>query len=153
MSRDYGSSAKSVSPISDHPNYDAAGSEENESGIFQGLSTKAPEKPADMTQSAGLMWDRVVPQLEAAGILAEVDYSILRRYCETWALYFEAQKDIEMNGEWQTTKNGYLQMTPAAIARSRHASDLTKLEGKLFLNPYSRKSLKIVDPSQVELDF
>lgn len=44
-----------------------------------------PDKPRELTGEAAKEWDRIIPELEAAGWLAVVDRAGLAAYCLAWA--------------------------------------------------------------------
>lgn len=151
MSRNYGVQANAVSSITDHPEFGQ--NSQNEKDLFQGLDSKLPAMPGELGQIAQGHWIKIGKRLERAGLISSVDLSVLRVYCETYEHYVLAQREIKDAGtEFQSTPNGYLQLSPAAIARERHASRLHKLEQKLFLTPHARQSLKIENPNQASLD-
>lgn len=151
MAIDYGEKARSVASISDHPEY-KGGKADEDSELFQGLSSKLPPMPGELGQIAKNMWCFVGKQLESAGIISSVDLSVLRVYCETYQHYVLAQRQVEELGEYQKTPNQYHQLAPWAVARERHANRLHKLEQKLFLTPHARKAITLENPNQGQLD-
>lgn len=149
MDIDFGGAANSVKSISEHPEYQ---SEKNEKQLFQGLKQGLPPMPGELSQLAKNHWLFIGKQLEAAGLICQIDLSIFRRYCEAYAGYVKNQRRCEEEGDMQATPNGYYQFAPWKVARDRHSDELSKLESKLFLNPYVRKSIKLDNPDQLGLD-
>jgi len=125
---------------------------DSDSGLFQGLKTKMPPVPGDLSEEARKHWYFIGEQLVAAGMLAEVDFGQFRILCDTWALYVKAQREVQKLGEYQRSPNGYEQLAPWAVSRKRHADDYKKTADKFYLSPRARQSVKIENPNQGNLD-
>lgn len=149
---DYGVKAASVVSIEAHRKPAVVSDDEVEASPFNGLVKKMPPMPSELGQLAKNHWHFIGRQLEAAGLITSVDLSVLRIYCESYEHYVKAQRECQDKGEYQPTPNGYEQLAPWAVARERHASRLDKLEGRLFLNPRARQSIKLENPGQGQLD-
>lgn len=63
-----------------------------------GFRRIAPEAPEWLSPEAAAEWDRVVPGLQRLDILKEEDRAVLAAYCETWARFVEATRDVQSNG-------------------------------------------------------
>lgn len=61
----------------------------------------APVRPAELTGEAAAEWDRLAPELDAAGSLAVTDRGILAAYCFAWADMLAARVEITRAGRWQ----------------------------------------------------
>lgn len=154
MSRDYGGPANSVAPIDRHPKFSASAKDSTgeEGELFQGFDKELPKMPGELGQIAKKMWFDIGLKLQKAGVISSVDISVMRVYCETYEHYVLAQREIVAEGtEFQKTPNGYAQLSPAAVARERHAARLSKLESKLFLTPAARQAVKLQNPNQGSL--
>lgn len=57
-----------------------------------------PGKPTWMSKEAGAEWGRIVPELEAAGLLSIADRAALAAYCQAWAELVETTKVVELEG-------------------------------------------------------
>lgn len=57
-----------------------------------------PNAPEWLSSLAKAEWRRIVPELEAAGLLSRVDRAALAVYCQTWAEYTEATKILKEDG-------------------------------------------------------
>ena len=122
------------------------------SEIFQGLLTRMPPVPGTLCDEARKHWYFIGERLAPVGLLCEVDLGQYQILCQTWALYVEAHRECELKGEWQTTSNGYHQLTPWAIARERHANRYQKVADKFFLSPRARKAVDLPNPNQGALN-
>ena len=57
-----------------------------------------PRPPTWLSREAGAEWRRVVPGLSRLDLLKEEDRATLSAYCETWATYVEAIRDVRKTG-------------------------------------------------------
>lgn len=58
----------------------------------------APDCPEWLTDEAQAEWDRVVPDLDAKGLLDKVDRAALTAYCQAVSILKEAEAAIEDHG-------------------------------------------------------
>lgn len=58
----------------------------------------APKPPTWLSREAAAEWKRVVPGLQRLDLLKEEDRATLAAYCETWATYVAATRDVTRNG-------------------------------------------------------
>lgn len=102
-----------------------------------------PACPTWLNAEAKREWKRLLPQLEAKGLIDSIDRNALARYCALWARWREAEKTLAKEGEVTEIKNDdgevkYVQQSPyVAIARSL-SEQLQRLEQCLGLNPSAR---------------
>ncbi len=57
-----------------------------------------PRPPTWLSREAKAEWKRVAPGLVRLDLLKEEDRAALTAYCETWATYVEALRDMRKNG-------------------------------------------------------
>lgn len=96
-----------------------------------------PPRPTWLNAEGKAEWDRVVPQLEALGILAVIDQSMLADYCTAHALAVNATKKYQREG--MTIKvNGQLQKHPAVKIAQEARAQAARLAGEFGLSPSSR---------------
>jgi P27 family predicted phage terminase small subunit len=108
-----------------------------------------PEPPEWLTAEARAEWDRVVPGLSRLDILKEEDRAVLAAYCETWARFVEATRNVQENGltitnratrkdgtesEWTTTN-------PAVGIASTAGKELRAFAAQFGLTPSSEAAL------------
>ena len=58
----------------------------------------APKPPTWLSREAAAEWRRVVPGLQRLDLLKEEDRATLAAYCETWATYVAATRDVTRHG-------------------------------------------------------
>lgn len=63
-----------------------------------GLGAGRPKRPADLKGEARAEWNRLVPELEAAGLLCKVDRAALVELCRSWADLVDARQILAAEG-------------------------------------------------------
>jgi len=77
------------------------------------------------------------------GLLTIVDRAALASYCQWWARWVEAERQIEIYGLTFETPNGYLQQRPE-VALAQKASDKCRaFLAEFGLTPASRSRVKL----------
>lgn len=103
----------------------------------------APRPPHDLTGEALAEWGRIVPELEAIGLLSVVDRAALIAYVCSWATFDECRKDIEARGVMVEGRDGNLVKNPS-VAMQRDALAQIKIWCSEFgLTPSSRAKMQI----------
>ena len=101
----------------------------------------APQQPKKLSDEAKAEWKRIVPELLRVGVLAKVDRAVLIGYCESWAMFTDAQQMVHDQGIIQTSKEGVDR--PAAHVRVLNESRAAflKFAQELGLSPSARVRL------------
>lgn len=68
---------------------------------------KAPGCPTWLAPEGKAEWRRVVPELDRIGMLTRVDRAALTAYCETWATFVTAQRQLHEHGLVLLQREGY----------------------------------------------
>jgi P27 family predicted phage terminase small subunit len=109
------------------------------------LPTKAPPMPAGLPRAAADAWKRIVPTLDRAGYLAEVDAEALRMLCEAIADYEKAGAAITKYGllvkHWNTAGSQVLKANPACTIRRDARAAIISLAQKFGMTPSGRTGL------------
>jgi P27 family predicted phage terminase small subunit len=104
-----------------------------------------PPMPKGLSRTARKEWNRIVPELEALGILGVIDGVALAAYCQNYARWIAAEAEIENRGILITTPNGDLKRNPAVGI----AADAMKLMKSFLIEfgmtPSSRSRVKICE--------
>jgi P27 family predicted phage terminase small subunit len=118
-----------------------------------------PEPPAHLGDVALAEWERIVPQLDAMGVITAVDGAALSIYCMTFARWLDALEAVEEyglfidtrivrttgpNGEVLETVNekGCVKSNPAVAVAAACESAMARLLGEFGLTPASRSKVK-----------
>ena len=122
-----------------------------------------PICPAWILPQAKKQWKKLVPQLDAMGLVGEIDGHILARYCQMWAQWRDAEEFLMANGfneevmDYRESReaDGTIVMTPYVTglrqypqvtqARNLH-KDMWNIERSFGMNPGARASLTVDIP-------
>lgn len=107
----------------------------------------APTPPHWLKAESLAEWGRIVPELEAIGLLSVVDRSALTAYVTSWATFAECAQDIEARGVMVPGRDGDLVKNPS-VAMQRDALQQIKVWVTEFgLTPSARAKMTL--PSEM----
>lgn len=110
-----------------------------------------PDRPAELTGEAAAEWDRLAPELNAAGLLAVTDRGILAAYCLAWADMLAARAEINAGGRFlrvplQTSRGEVVghrvQEHPAVRLLDKASARVQRLAAELGITAASRARLE-----------
>ena len=90
------------------------------------------EPPSWLNGEALRAWHELEPRLRNMGVVSDIDWRILARYCTYWVLWL---KELSKDGRFETDME-------------RYANQLTKMERELGLTPSARASLSVNEPNK-----
>lgn len=122
-------------------------------------SPRAPGMPTWLANEARAEWRRVVPELDRLGLLARVDRGTLAAYCETWATFVAAQREVHEHGlvilkkvMEAETDDGMLIIyqqpakNPAVLIARDAAAQIRAFCSEFGLSPSARTRLETPEP-------
>ena len=115
--------------------------------------TGNPECPDWHDEDAKAMWEKLIPQLSAMGILTKVDGNALARYCRFWSRWRKAEDFITERGEMYPLKDDQgnvkcFQQWPQVAIAHKLSQQLTKLEQEFGMTPSARARIQLTtDPA------
>jgi P27 family predicted phage terminase small subunit len=104
---------------------------------------KAPQVPTWLSPEAKQEWKRVVPELDRLGLLTLVDRSSLSAYCESWATFVKAQKDVTKRGVLVTGYRGSKVKNPSLQIARDAMQAIRGFAAEFGLTPSARTRLTI----------
>jgi P27 family predicted phage terminase small subunit len=107
-------------------------------GAGRHVDVLAPEMPDGLCEEAEAEWLRVVPELEAIGLLATVDRAVLIRYCQAWADWHDLNGKLAATGPLIKGRRDALVRNPLWLLRRDAEETLSDLGKQLGLTPASR---------------
>jgi len=110
------------------------------------LTAGRPSRPRWLSREAAAEWRRVVPLLEDAGVLTELDGGVLAGFCECLADLRRTSAIIERDGYSFTTESGYSAPRPEVAIRKAALAQLRQYAAHLGLSPASRTRVEVVPP-------
>ncbi len=108
---------------------------------------EAPSYPKWMKGEALTEWRRIVPELKALGLIAQIDRAVLIDYCTAWAEFVLAERKIleaaerDPQGEAghiETTPNGFRVKAVWLTVRDRALERLHKAAALFGMSPAAR---------------
>ena len=102
---------------------------------------KAPACPKWLEPEAKKEWRRLAKQMEAIGILTEVDMAAFAAYCQSYARWKEAQEHIDSEGSTFETDKGYQQQTPWVGIANTNQKLMLQAASEFGLTPSSRSRI------------
>jgi P27 family predicted phage terminase small subunit len=100
-----------------------------------------PDKPESLTETAAVIWDEIVPQLETWGMLDRIDGLALEALCFQAALMREAMSTIKAEGTTSTGSTGQIREHPAIKTFQNAQNELRKWSERFGMDPSSRTRL------------
>lgn len=107
-----------------------------------------PTCPSWLTGEAKREWKRLVPELEALGLLTIVDRGALAVCCQSYGRMVEAEKFLQRaakTGFMFKTPSGYLQQLPQVSIAQKYAQQYRSFLGLFGLSPADRTRLSTGD--------
>jgi P27 family predicted phage terminase small subunit len=106
----------------------------------------APRKPDDLPAAGAALWDELVPQLDACGLLTLVDGGALARYCRLHAVWKELDRFLAESGHGHPIKDSRgnvvgVRLYPQLRALLNVSEHMLRLEQQYGLTPAARASL------------
>lgn len=102
---------------------------------------KAPSCPKWLEGEAKKEWRRLAKQMEAIGILTEVDMAAFAGYCQAYARWKEAEEFITQHGSIVKTPSGYWQQVPQVSIAQTYLKIMNKFAEQFGLTPSSRSRI------------
>ena len=102
------------------------------------VAVAAPEMPDDFDGEAAAEWERIVPDIEAMGLLALLDRGVLIRYCRGWANWIDIDKKLRATTLLIKGRGESVVRNPLWMMRSDIENTLEALGKQLGLTPAAR---------------
>jgi len=115
--------------------------------------TGEPTQPQGLSTAARKEWRRVVPILLKMGVLTEVDGPALAAYCEAWASWTAALKDIRKNGLSYVAPTGVKHLNPVIPERDKAIQVMKTFLVEFGMTPASRSRIHVTPPPKEEDPF
>jgi len=109
----------------------------------------APKCPSWLEPDAKKEWRRLSKELEAMGLLTEVDMAAFAGYCQAYARWKEAEEFISKHGSILKTASGYIQQIPQVSIAQQNLKQMRNVCSELGLSPSARSRLNINNSGNV----
>jgi P27 family predicted phage terminase small subunit len=116
------------------------------------LDPAPPDRPSDLCVEALEEWDRVVPDLNAKGLLAKVDRAVLVTYCDAVAKQRLARRMLDVEGLMSTGQKGEPIKHPLWMVYTQSGTLIAQLAKELFASPNARLRSQLPEAPDVETE-
>ena len=107
-----------------------------------------PEPPAGLGVAAASHWVKMAGLLHPQGLLTVADYDALARYCEVYARWAEAQKELSTHGLLVKAQNGFPVQSPYIAISNKCVELLNKIGAEFGLTPSTRTRISVPKPEK-----
>jgi P27 family predicted phage terminase small subunit len=94
-----------------------------------------------MDREAKAEWRRIVPELEAVGLLTAVDHALLEAYCVTYSRWLDAHRQAKL--EVTLTEKGYPVVDPMVGVEQKYLAQLKTLAAEFGMSPSARTRIHV----------
>jgi P27 family predicted phage terminase small subunit len=108
-------------------------------------STLTPCPPA-LSADARREWRRVSTVLHGLGLLTAIDRAALAAYCQAWARWLEAERQLTTAGAILTSPNGYPMPSPYLKIARDAVQQMRAFLTEFGMTPASRARLQVTPP-------
>ena len=115
------------------------------------LPLAIPACPRNLSQDAKRHWKRFAVQLYNAGIITEIDQSILAALCAEWATWSKAKAQLAKHGLVALTAGGSYKPSPYITISNTALANILRMLAELGMTPSSRTRVKRADVKQLSL--
>ena len=103
-----------------------------------------PDAPEWLDEEAKAEWGRVVPELQAMGLLSAVDRPALAAYCTAWSRWVKAEEMVRKFGPIvKSPDKGFPMKSPYLTIADQALESMRKLMVEFGLTPSSRSRIKV----------
>lgn len=111
-----------------------------------------PEQPPWLRPEAVELWDDIGPRLHKLGLLTEVDGEAFAAYCEAWATYVQAQRDVVKHGQMVIGSTGTWIRSPAVQIMRDSSALMLQYAQQFGLTPSARSRLSGEEPPESDVE-
>jgi P27 family predicted phage terminase small subunit len=112
-----------------------------------------PTCPRHLSDEAKKEWRRIVPELEAVGLITRIDRAALAVYCQAWARWLEAEEALRKYGVMVKSPNGFPMQSPYLAVANKAIEQMRGLLTEFGMSPASRTRISVQEPSDEDAEF
>lgn len=115
-------------------------------------ATKIPACPKHLSAEAHKEWRRVSKQLADLRLLTEVDRAALAAYCQAWARWVEAEKEMAKEDFRMITitEKGYPVLSPWFSVADKALKQMKAFLAEFGMTPSSRSRVQVEPEGEVD---
>ncbi|MCK2214278.1 phage terminase small subunit P27 family [Actinomadura sp. ATCC 31491] len=100
-----------------------------------------PERPAELSEVAGELWEEFVAELQRLQLLAPVHGPALQLACEAYARWSEARAQLAAEGLTYTSQGGLVKLNPLVGVVERASAEFRAWCAEFGLSPAAEHKL------------
>ena len=117
-------------------------------GIYDRKGEPQPERgrpvcPSHLSVAARGIWKKLIPMLDATGVLTLIDAYTCERYCDTLARWRQCVRFLNKHGPTYEAKNGVIWNYPQVKNGMAYSEALLRIEREVGLTPSARARLVV----------
>lgn len=102
----------------------------------------APACPRELNPIARKEWRRVVREMDALGMLTQLDRAALAMYAQAWAEWVESVEKLARTGYLIKAPSGYLIQNPFVSIKTQAEKAMAKIGIEFGMTPASRSKIE-----------
>ena len=107
-----------------------------------------PSCPRHLSDRAKREWHRVTRELNAVGLLTQVDRAELAIYCQAYARWIEAEEYVTEHGLTVTTPNLFVVPSPYLGIANKAMEQMHKFAQQFGMTPAARSRISLEKPAE-----
>jgi P27 family predicted phage terminase small subunit len=100
-----------------------------------------PQPPTHLSDAERAEWRRVARLLKDAGLLEQLDKTLLAAYCTVYTRWVEAEAKVKEFGMVVKGPNGFPMQSPWLSVANRAMKEMLSILGELGMTPASRSRI------------
>ncbi len=107
-----------------------------------------PTCPHHLKGEARKEWRRLCKVLDTQGLLTQADRSALAAYCQAYARWIDAEKNLEVTGLVLQSDKGFFYQNPYLSIANKAIEQMVKISSEFGMTPASRTRIKVELPEE-----
>jgi P27 family predicted phage terminase small subunit len=110
-----------------------------------------PECPTELNPAAQREWARLTGELAKLNLITQLDRGALATYCAAYAMWAEAQEQINKYGAMVKSPTGFPIQSPYLAIANRQTEIMMRIASEFGFTPASRSRISAPPPDQLPL--
>ena len=107
--------------------------------------TVIPDPPEILKDEALAEWRRITLLLAEVGLIAKLDRAVIAGYCQAWARYVEAERQLVTTGLIIKAANGFPMQSPYLSIANKALDQVRQMSEQIGLSGSARSRIKAAD--------
>jgi P27 family predicted phage terminase small subunit len=112
-----------------------------------------PACPRHLSDEAKKEWRRIVPELQAVGLITRIDRAGLALYCQAWGRWLEAEEALRKYGVMVKSPSGFPMQSPYLAVANKTMEQMRGLLTEFGMSPASRTRISVQERGDEDPEF